>query len=90
MSSAAIVAALLAITAGGRFAAASPDDCSISGMQGSYACPLSTWETKPAQQQQAGSGRTCTPHYELYSSHVEWVNDCPAISQAPAAPQPAR
>jgi len=89
ISSAAIMAVLLASTAGVRVAAASPDDCSISGMQGSYACPLSTWESKPAQQQQAGSSRTCTPHYELYSSHVKWVNDCPAISQAPAAPRPA-
>jgi hypothetical protein len=89
------------VTAGGRFAAASPDDCSISGMQGSFACPLSTWTPAPAPQQQAApalpqqqaapqparqraeSTRTCTPRYELYSSHVKWVNDCPSVSQAP-------
>ena len=89
LSSAAIVTVLLATSAGGRLAAASPDDCSISGMQGSYACPLSTWTTPPAPQQQAGS-RACTPHYELYSSHVKWVNDCPSVSQVPeTAPEPA-
>ena len=90
LSSAAIVTVLLATTAGARFAAAGPDDCSISGMQGSYACPLSTWNTSPAAQQQAGSTQACTPHSELYSSHVKWVNDCPNVSQAPeTAPEPA-
>ena len=90
LSSAAIVTVLLATTAGARFAAASPDDCSISGMQDSFACPLSTWTTPPAPQQQAGPAKACTPHYELYSSHIKWVNDCPAISQVPGtAPQPA-
>ena len=103
LSSAAIVAVLLA-TAGAPFAVASPDDCSISGMAGSFACPLSTWANPPAPQaapaapqqqaapgvpqqqaapQQAESPRTCTPRYQLYSSHVKWINDCPGISQVP-------
>ena len=49
LSSAAIVAVLMA-TAGAHFALASPDDCSISGMAGSFACPLSTWANPPAPQ----------------------------------------
>ena len=86
MSSAAIVTVLLATTAGGRFAAASPDDCSISGMQGSYACPLSTWTNPPAPQQAASpaaSPKACTAYYDPSSSHVKWVIDCPSISQVP-------
>ena len=38
LSSAALFTVLLATTAGGRIAAAGPDDCSISGMSGSFAC----------------------------------------------------
>ena len=83
LSSAAIVTVLLATTAGGRFAAASPDDCSISGMSGSYACPLSTWTNPPAPQQQATSPKACTAYYDPSSSHVKWVIDCPSISQVP-------
>jgi hypothetical protein len=97
LSSAAIVTVLLATTAGPRLAAAGPDDCSISGMQGSFSCPLSTWTAPPAgaqqqavttpsaaPRQQAGASMGgCTPHYELYSSHVKWVNVCPNLSQAP-------
>src|SRR5438445_13498565 len=103
ISSAAIMAVLLASTAGVRVAAASPDDCSISGMQGSFACPLSTWTNPPAAQaapaasqlqaapavpqqqaappapQRAESPGTCTPRYQLYSSHLKWINDCPGI-----------
>src|SRR5882724_6299116 len=52
LSSAAIVTVLLATTAGPRLAAAGPDDCSISGMQGSFACPLSSWAAPPAGAQQ--------------------------------------
>jgi len=33
--------------------------------------------------QRAESPGTCTPRYQLYSSHVKWINDCPGISQAP-------
>jgi len=107
LSSAAIVTVLLATAGAANFAAASPDDCSISGMQGSFACPLSTWTNPPAPQaapaasqlqaapavpqqqaappapQRAESPGTCTPRYQLYSSHVKWINDCPGISQAP-------
>ena len=104
LSSAAIAAVLL-VTAGAHFAAASPDDCSISGMAGSFACPLSTWTNQPAPQaapaapqqqaapavpqaappapQRAESPGTCMPRYQLYSSHVKWINDCPGISQVP-------
>ena len=82
LSSAAIVAVLLA-TAGAHYAAASPDDCSISGMSGSYACPLSTWTNPPAPQQQATSPKACTAYYDPSSSHVKWVIDCPSISQVP-------
>jgi hypothetical protein len=100
LSSVAIVTALLATAAGSRIAAAGPDDCSISGMQGSFACPLSTWDSQPAPQPAAPQAaapapqqqvvRTCTPRYELYSSHVKWVNDCTSISQLPeTAPAPA-
>ena len=72
LSSAAIVTVLLATTAGARIAAAGPDDCSISGMQGSYSCPLSSWSAQPAPQAAAPAPqqqavRTCTPRYELYS-----------------------
>jgi hypothetical protein len=28
----------------------------------------------------------CTSHYELYSSHVKWVNDCPTLSELPLTP----
>ena len=105
LSSAAIVTVLLATTAGGRIAAAGPDDCSISGMSGSFACPLSSWASSGtpiaapapsgstasapnAPQVHAGSsqGPGCTSHYELYSSHVKWVNDCPTLSELPATP----
>ena len=101
LSSAAVVTILLATSAGGRIAAAGPDDCSISGMSGSFACPLSSWgssgtptaapaptassapsSTTPVQH--VGSNtQGCTSHYELYSSHVKWVNDCPTLSQLP-------
>ena len=106
LSSAAVVTILLATTAGGRIAAAGPDDCSISGMSGSFACPLSSWAANPsgtptaapapsaaaatsatAPVQHVGSNsRGCTSHYELYSSHVKWVNDCPTLSELPATP----
>ena len=105
LSSAAIVTVLLATTAGGRIAAAGPDDCSISGMSGSLACPLSSWTAPtpaPAPQAsvvtpQAPAGNAppmhvgsttaagCTSHYELYSSHVKWVNDCPTLSELPTS-----
>jgi hypothetical protein len=101
LSSAAIVTVLLATAGAGRFAVASPDDCSISGMQGSFACPLNSWTPEPApvpQQQaapaapqqatpptpqRADSSKGCTPRYELYSSHVKWIDNCPSVSQVP-------
>jgi len=103
LSSAALFTVLLATTAGGRIAAAGPDDCSISGMSGSFACPLSSWGSSssgtptaaPAPSASAASASTvpvqrvgsniqgCTSHYELYSSHVKWVNDCPSLSELP-------
>src|SRR5438094_431174 len=34
--------------------------------------------------QRVGSNiQGCTSHYELYSSHVKWVNDCPSLSELP-------
>ena|SRR6266478_190440 len=90
LPSALIVTMLLATAAGGRIAAASPDDCSISGMGGSLACPLSTWTSPPSpgtpQEHTASSTQGCTAHYQLYSSHVKWVKDCPAISELPRTP----
>jgi hypothetical protein len=105
LSSAALVTVLLATTAGGRIAAAGPDDCSISGMSGSFACPLSSWGSSPSGTptaapapsasaasstvpvQHVGSNtQGCTSHYELYSSHVKWVNDCPTLSELPLTP----
>ena len=86
LSSAAIVTVLLATSAGGRIAAAGPDDCSISGMSGSYACPLSTWTNPPKQQTAAtptASAKDCTAYPDPSSSHVRWVIDCPSISQVP-------
>ena len=110
LSSAAIVTVLLATSAGGRIAAAGPDDCSISGMSGSFACPLSSWGSSPsgtptaapapsasaapasnvAQEHVGSSSQGCTSHYELYSSHVKWVNDCPTLSQLPSMPAGAQ
>ena len=108
LSSAAIVTVLLATAAGGRIAAAGPDDCSISGMSGSFACPLSSWGASgtptaaPAPSASAATPSTvpvqhvgsntqgCTSHYELYSSHVKWVNDCPTLSELPATPSSAQ
>ena len=110
LSSAAVVTILLATTAGGRIAAAGPDDCSISGMSGSFACPLSNWAANPsgtptaapapsaaaatsatAPVQHVGSNtQGCTAHYELYSSHVKWVNDCPTLSELPPSPGTAQ
>ena len=100
LSSAAIVTVLLATSAGGRIAAAGPDDCSISGMSGSFACPLSNWASNPSgtptaapaasasepQIHVGSSTQGCTSHYELYSSHVKWVNDCPTLSELPLTP----
>jgi hypothetical protein len=88
LSSAAVVTILLATSAGGRIAAAGPDDCSISGMSGSYACPLSSWTnpSTPKQQQAASptaSPKDCTAYPDPSSSHVRWVIDCPSISQVP-------
>ena len=87
LSSAAILTVLLATSMGGRPAAAGPDDCSISGMQGSFACPLSTWTSPTAPQQQAATPaagpKECTAYPDSSSSHVKWVIDCPSISQVP-------
>ena len=87
LSSAAIVTVLLATTAGGRIAAAGPDDCSISGMSGSYACPLSSWTNPSTPKQQAAaptaSPKDCTATPDPASSHVRWVIDCPSLSQVP-------
>ena len=116
LSSAAVFTILLATTAGGRIAAAGPDDCSISGMSGSFACPLSSWASNPSGTPTAAPAPTsapapsasaatsftepvqhvgsnsqgCTSHYELYSSHVKWVNDCPTLSELPATPSAAQ
>jgi hypothetical protein len=110
LSTAAVVTILLATTAGGRIAAAGPDDCSISGMSGSFACPLSSWGSTssgtptaaPAPSASAATSSTvpvqhvgsntrgCTSHYELYSSHVKWVNDCPTLSELPPSPGTAQ
>ena len=87
LSSAAIVTVLLATTAGGRIAAAGPDDCSISGMSGSYACPLSSWTNPSTPKQQAATPtagpKDCTAYPDPSSSHVRWVIDCPSLSQVP-------
>jgi len=97
LSSVAIVTVLLATTTGARIASAGPDDCSISGMQGSYACPLSSWSPTPSTVPQEQVGTTsyqgCRSHYVLYSSHVKWVNDCPSVSElspSASAPPPTR
>ena len=87
LSSAAIFTVLLATAAGGRIAAAGPDDCSISGMSGSLACPLSSW-TSPSQPKQqaatpAAGPKDCTATPDPSSSHVRWVIDCPSLSQVP-------
>ena len=88
LSSAAIVIALLATATGGRIAAAGPDDCSISGMSGSLACPLSSWtnpSTPPRQQaaNPAAGPKDCTAYADPSSPHVRWVIDCPSLSQVP-------
>ena len=87
LSSAAIFTVLLATAAGGRIAAAGPDDCSISGMSGSYACPLSSCTNPSTPKQQAASPtagpKDCTAYPDPSSSHVRWVIDCPSISQVP-------
>ena len=89
LSSAALVTVLLATTTGGRIAAAGPDDCSISGMSGSYACPLSSWTNPSTPKQQAAAPtagpKDCTAYPDSSSSHVRWIIDCPSISQVPGA-----
>jgi hypothetical protein len=63
-----------------------------SGTPSATPAPSASAASPNAPQVHVGSVRSqaCTSHYELYSSHVKWVNDCPSLSELPTTPGTAQ